>query len=547
MSIGYASVQTLPQMEVIVIPANKDLVKREKKRGKTRVCAYCRVSTDDEEQLTSYEAQIGYYTDKIQSNPEWKLVEIFADEGKSGVMTRKRDEFKRMIEMCRAGKIDRILTKSISRFARNLVDCIGYIRELKSLGVSVFFEKENIDTSKMTSEMIVAMYGVFAQAESESHSENVKLGKRYGYKIGRVPMMYNVILGYRRGPDGEPEIVPEEAEIVKLIFRKFVDGMSYGAIAKYLKEKGIKTKQGKDEWSTSVIMNILTNEKFKGDVLVQKSYVVDLFEKKSAKNTGELPMYYIKNHHIPIIPPEMFDMVQVELARRNSLKANSDKNISMKSKFSSIYALTGLVVCGECGSKYRRTTWSRNGKKRVVWRCISRLDYGTKYCKDSPTIEEEKIQNAVVAAINTMLDGKEKIKSLLNGSIAEILMAPDVEKEILGLNDTIRLKNEEIVEIIKKGVENREDRATISEKCKEKHDEVSKLQEQLNSATARRQMENSHTGQLREIYDAIDQIPGKFTEYNDDITRVMVSKVKILSAEKAEITLLNSVTLTMNL
>lgn len=547
MSIGYASVQTLPQMEVIVIPANKDLVKREKKRGKTRVCAYCRVSTDDEEQLTSYEAQIGYYTDKIQSNPEWKLVEIFADEGKSGVMTRKRDEFKRMIEMCRAGKIDRILTKSISRFARNLVDCIGYIRELKSLGVSVFFEKENIDTSKMTSEMIVAMYGVFAQAESESHSENVKLGKRYGYKIGRVPMMYNVILGYRRGPDGEPEIVPEEAEIVKLIFRKFLDGMSYGAIAKYLKEKGIKTKQDKDEWSTSVIMNILTNEKFKGDVLVQKSYVVDLFEKKSAKNTGELPMYYIKNHHIPIISPEMFDMVQVELARRNSLKAYSDKNISMKSKFSSIYALTGLVVCGECGSKYRRTTWSRNGKKRVVWRCISRLDYGTKYCKDSPTIEEEKIQNAVVAAINTMLDGKEKIKSLLNGSIAEILMAPDVEKEILGLNDTIRLKNEEIVEIIKKGVENREDRATISEKCKEKHDEVSKLQEQLNSATARRQMENSHTGQLREIYDAIDQIPGKFTEYNDDITRVMVSKVKILSAEKAEITLLNSVTLTMNL
>jgi len=547
MNVGYAQTQTLPPMEVIVIPANRDILKREKKRGKLRVCAYCRVSTDDEEQLTSYEAQIGYYTDKIQSNPEWKFVEVFADEGISGVMTKKRDEFNRMIEMCREKKIDRILTKSISRFARNLVDCIRYIRELKNLGVSVYFEKENIDTAEMTSEMILALYGVFAQAESESHSQNVKLGKRYGYKIGRVPMMYNNIMGYRRGADGEPEIVPEEADIVKLIFGKFLDGLSYGAIAKYLKEKGIKTKQGKEEWSTSVIMNLLTNEKYKGDVLVQKTYVVDLFEKKSAKNTGELPMYYIKNHHIPIISPEVFDAVQVELARRNSLKASSDKNISMKSKFSSKYALTGLVVCGECGSKYRRTTWSRNGKKRVVWRCISRLDYGTKYCKDSPTIEEEKIQNAVVAAINTMLDGKEKIKSLLSGSIAEILMAPDVEKEILGLNDTIRLKNEEIVEIIKNGVENREDRATISEKCKEKHDEVSKLQEQLNSATARRQMENSHTSQLREIYDVIDQIPGKFTEYNDDITRVMVSKVKILSAEKAEITLLNSVTLTMNL
>ena len=258
-------------------------------------------------------------------------------------------------------------------------------------------------------------------------------------------------------------------------------------------------------------------------------------------------MYYIKNHHIPIIEPAVFDMVQVEIARRNSLQATSDKSISHKSKFSSKYALTGIVVCGDCGGKYRRTTWSRNGNKRVVWRCISRLDYGTKYCTKSPTIEEEKIHNAVVSAMNTMLDNTDKIKSLIKGSIAEILQAPDSDRQIIDLTESIRQKNNEIVEIIKVGVENRDDRATISEKCKVKHDEVSKLQEMLNSATARQQMENSQTGHLREIYDTISQIPGKFTEYNDEIARQMVNKVKILSDEKAEITLFNTVKLVVNL
>lgn len=547
MNVGYANTQILPPPEVIILPANKDLVKANKKKGKIKVAAYCRVSTDDEEQLTSYEAQIGYYTDKIQSNPEWQFVEVFADEGISGVMTKKRDEFNRMIEMCREGKIDRILTKSISRFARNLVDSIKYIRELKSLGVSVYFEKENIDTAEMTSEMMLALYSVFAQAESESISNNVKIGKRFGYKLGRVPMMYNNLMGYRKGADGEPEIVSDEAEIVKLIFKKYLEGLSYGGIGKYLREQGIKTKTGKTEWSPSVIMNILMNEKFKGDVLVQKTYVTDLFTKKTARNTGELPKYYIKNHHIPIIDPEVFDMVQTEIARRNSLKSTSDKNISMKSKFSSKYALTGLVVCGDCGAKYRRVTWSKKGRKKVVWRCISRIDYGTKYCGKSPSIEEERLHDAVIAAINSMLDNSEKIKALIHGSIAEILTAPDTEKQIIGLMSSIKAKNAEIVDIIKSGVGNRENRDEISKKCKNKHDEVGKLQEKLNALTARAQMENAQTGQLREIYDAINQIPGKFTEYDDEIVRLMITKVKILSENKAEITMFNTVNITVKI
>ena len=543
--MGTVNVATNTQMmpEVIILPATKKAENLHKKKGKINAAAYCRVSTDQEEQLTSYEAQITYYTDKIQANPEWSLAGIFADEGITGVMTKNRDQFNEMIDLCRKGKIDLIITKSISRFARNLIDSIKYIREMKSIGVTIIFEKENINTSEMTSEMMVALYSVFAQAESESISNNVKMGKRFGYKSGQVPMMFGNIFGYRKGADGNAEIVPEESEIIRMIYTKFLEGNSYSAIGKMLESEGIKTIKGNSKWSISVIQGILKNEKYKGDVLVQKTYVADLFTKKSVKNTGELPMYLVKNHHVPIIEPEIFDRVQIEIARRNSLKSSSDKNISMRSKFSSKYALTGLVVCGECGSKYRRTTWSRKGVKKVVWRCISRLDHGTKYCKDSPTIDEDKLHGAIMSAINTMLDSREKLRTLLNGSIAEILSAPDTDMEIMTMLSKIDIKNSEMLEIIRQGVENREDREIIQERCRQKHEEIAAIQQSLNSAKTKQQMENSQRGQLREIYDTVSGIPGNFTEYDDELVRMAVSKVKIMSDTKAQITLFNSITI----
>ncbi len=546
MDVRYSETQVMPELEVVVIPATKSPVEK-KKKGKKRVAAYCRVSTDDEEQLTSYTAQIEHYTQVIESNPEWKLVKVFADEGITGVMAKKRDEFNEMIDMCREKKIDHIITKSISRFARNIVDSIKYIRELKALGISIYFEKENIDTGEMTSEMMVALYSVFAQAESESISNNVKLGKRFNYKLGRVPMMYGTLLGYRKGEDGKPEIIPEEAEIIEIIYTKFLEGYSYHGIAQYLMEKGYKTKKGKTEWKRSVIQGILHNEKYRGDVLVQKTYVVDLFTKKIAKNTGELPMYLIRNHHIPIITPEVYDQVQVECARRNSLKPVSEKTVSKKSRFNSKYALTGLVVCANCGSKYRRTTWARNGKKKVVWRCINRLDYGTKYCKDSFTIEEERLHAGVLEAMNSMLDNTEKIKALMKGSIAELLSAPNTVMQIHGLESSIKAKNNEIVEIIRLGVENREDRNTIEEKCRQKHKEVNELQAKLNAATAKSQIENAQTGQLRAIYDIIDKLPGKFVTFDDTVVKSMVTRVKVVSQEKIEVTLFDAVTLAVNI
>ena len=547
MNVAYApEMQTLPPMEVIVLPATKSTI-QEKQRKKKIVAAYCRVSTDQEEQLTSYEAQIEYYTNKIESNPEWKLVDIFADEGITGTSAKKRKNFMRMIEMCREGKIDRILTKSISRFARNVVDSINFTRELKSYGVSVYFEKENIDTEQMTSETILSLHSVLAQAESESLSNNVRLGKRMGYKNGRAAMQYGNLLGYRKGADGNAEIVPEEAEIITLIFTKFLEGNSYAEIAKELKNRGYKTTRGKDDWSLSVIQGILKNEKYKGDVLLQKTFIVDIFNKKSQKNTGELPMYLYKNHHIPIINPAVFDKVQVEIARRNSMKSTSDKNATENSRFSSKYALTGLVECGECGGKYRRTTWSKRGKKKVVWRCISRLEHGTKYCKDSPTIEEERIHLAIVRVLNNLLDNTEKLRSILTGSIAELLSAPNTEMQIIGLSNSIKVKNDEIIQLIAQCVENRESRTEIDRKCKEKHDEVRNLQEKLNSARAKQQIENAHSGEIREIFDMISQMPFKYEEYDDDVARKLVSRVRIMSEEKVEITLMNTVTLTTSL
>lgn len=533
--------QTTVRPEVIVIPATITEKIQKNINKILRVAAYCRVSTEDEEQLTSYRNQIEHYTNKIKQNPNWRLAGIFADEGITGVMAKKRDEFLKLIDLCRDGKVDVIITKSISRFSRNIADTIKYVRELKALGVAVIFEKENIDTSKMTSEMILDMYGVFAQAESESISNNVKLGKRFGYKEGKVPMQYGQILGYRRGENNEPEIVPEEAKIIELIYYKFLDGWSLNRLSDYLEENEYRTVKGNTVWSKATIRGILTNEKYKGDVLMQKSYVVDLFSKKVAKNNGELPMYLVKNHHKPIIPREIWDKVQVVIAKRNNIKSATDVNMIKKGKYSSKYALTGLVICGDCGSPYRRTTWTAS-KKRIVWRCVNRLT-NSGACKNSPTIDEYRLHEGIIKAMNSMIDSKQKIQALLSGSIAEILAAPDSHKEIISIKQKIDEKNDDIFKIVAQGVENRENHADIRAKCREEYEQVKKLQERLNIAEVNSQMEKESGSRLREIYDTISGLPGKITEYDDSMTRTAVTEVKILSEDKIKVTLFGTVTI----
>lgn len=406
---------------VTVIPAKSQLIDGKSQYRRLNVAAYCRVSTEQEEQQNSYQVQIAYYTDLINKNKDWSLAGIFADEGISGTQTKKRTEFNRMIRLCKQKKIDLILCKSTSRFARNTVDCLENVRLLKSLGIGVIFEKENINTLTMTSEFMIALYGSFAQAESESISKNVSLGVQMSFREGKVRYQYKNWLGYRKGEDGKPEIVPEEAKTVELIFEMFLDGYSTADIAKFLNEQGRKTARGNLDWQGISIRRILRNEKYAGDCLLQKTYTVDCITHKTAKNNGERTMFLVKDAHPAIISKEIFNLAQQELARRNSKRKVSDKTITEQGRYSSKYALTELLICGECGTPFRRCTWNVHGNKRIVWRCISRLDHGSLYCKNSPTIHEEPLHRAVVKAINCFYDCNEDVSEILKLNTEAVL------------------------------------------------------------------------------------------------------------------------------
>ena len=336
------------------IPASRSNVASNKTRlhGRQRVAAYCRVSTDSEEQINSYTAQKAYYTQKIEESPDWELAGIFADEGITGTSMKKRKEFNRMITACKRGGIDLILTKSLSRFARNTVDCLETVRMLKARGIGVIFEKENINTLTESSEFLITLFSGFAQAESESLSSNIQLGIRMAMKEGKVNFHYRSMLGYQRGADGKPEIVPEEAEVVRRIFRRYLEGCSEGQIQRELTQDGIATAKGVKAWSHQIVHNILTNEKYAGDALLQKTFTTDCISKKVKKNTGELPQYYIKDNHPAIIPRDIYQRVQEEMARRTSKRKILQKSgKTEQGKYSAKYALSERLVCGECGSQ----------------------------------------------------------------------------------------------------------------------------------------------------------------------------------------------------
>lgn len=389
------------ERKVIVIPSKPEAAQQTAVKRQLRVAAYCRVSTEEEEQQSSYEAQCHYYTDKIMTNSDWTMAGIFADEGITGTSARKRPEFLRMIRLCRQKKIDLVLTKSISRFARNTVDCLDYVRALRALGIAVIFEKENINTLESDSEMLITLLGAFAQAESESISANVRWGKRQAMREGKVSIQYKKLYAFRRGENGEPEVIPEQAEVVRQIFRQYLAGASLRMIGESLESGQIPNVTGGAAWSISAIRSILTNEKYCGDVLLQKTYVRDCISKQVVRNTGQLPMYLVRNNHQGIVDRKTFDAVQTEMARRSAGKSPSKKNASTgMTSYASKYALSERLVCGECGTLYRRCTWKKNGKSRVVWRCVSRLDYGRKYCHDSPTLDEGPLQQAILDAIN---------------------------------------------------------------------------------------------------------------------------------------------------
>ena len=434
----------MTQSRITVIPARQRVGTQKKtaEKPKVRVAAYCRVSTDSDEQATRYEGQIEHYTDFIQQKPDWVFAGIYADDGISGTNTKKREEFNRMIEDCMAGKIDMIITKSISRFARNTLDCLKYIRQLKDKNISVFFEKEAINTMDAKGEVLLTIMASLAQQESQSLSQNVKLGLQYRYQQGLVQVNHNRFMGYTKDEDGKLIVEPDEAEIVKRIYREYLEGQSFLQIGRGLEKDGILTGAGKQRWRPESVKKILTNEKYIGDALLQKTYTVDFLTKKRVSNNGIVPQYYVENSHPAIIPRDLYMQVQEEILRRANIHSGTERK---KRVYSSRYALSSIVVCGCCGDIFRRIKWNNRGCKSTVWRCVSRVEKGGFDCT-ARTVKEEMLQEVVIKAVNEMCNGKDtflpllqaNIESALGGSSEEAIAAIDeklteLQKKLLQL------------------------------------------------------------------------------------------------------------------
>lgn len=342
-----------------------------------------------------------------------------------------------------------ILTKSVSRFARNTVDSLLTIRKLKEKNVAVVFEKEGVNTLDGTGEILITILSSLAQEESRNISENTRWGVVRRFENGKMIVNHNKFMGYTKNENGDLVIVQEEAEIVRLIFRLYLEGYSAKKISQYLEENGIKTATGQDKWYDSVIFKMLRNEKYMGDALLQKTYTVDFMTKKKVINKGIVPQYYVEDDHEPIIPKELFYRVQEELARRASMnKSAVTRTKNQKSKFSSEYALTGLLLCGDCGQEYRRVTWSRNGKKKIVWRCSNRLTNGTKNCKKSETLEEGALNRAVMEAINRITRGDGDFVGAFRQNVIRVIGSYGGEQEPDEYDEKIKEKEEEMVTLI---------------------------------------------------------------------------------------------------
>ena len=517
---------------VIIIPPKPDLQQTTTVTKQLRVAAYCRVSTKEEEQASSYEAQCEYYTDKIMSNKEWTMAGIFADEGITGTSTKKRTEFLRMIRQCKQKKIDLILTKSIQRFARNTLDCINYTRILRQLGIGVLFEKENINSLPADSEFMITMYGAMAQSESESISGNIRRGKQMHAKVGTLKVPCHRLYGYKKDADGRFCIVPEQAEVVREIYERYKNGASLRNLKDWLEGNQIKTVLGTADWSVSVIKGILTNEKYCGDVLLQKTFCTDVISKKIVKNVGQMAQYYMPDHHEAIVSREQYNAVKAEMARRSALRSPSKEAVTGRSCYTSKYALSDRLFCGECGTLYRRCTWKSRGRKYPVWRCTSRLNYGTTYCHDSPAIKEEPLQNAILSAINAAMSDKpvllDRIKNAVSLELLPVqgqtMSLADIERRLAQLDEQFQQLLTEAIDAEDKEACNAQFAEILAEQTSLKKQKETILQSSMDTDRV--------CTRMKQAEQAIESTASTTTEWNENAVRQIVERVTVLSADE---------------
>ena len=491
---------------------------------KRRVCAYARVSTDSDEQFTSYEAQIDYYTKFIQANPEWEFVKVYTDEGITGTSIKRREGFNSMIEDALDGKIDLIVTKSVSRFARNTVDSLSTIRKLKAKGVEVYFQKENIYTLDSKGELLVTIMSSLAQEESRSISENVTWGQRKAFSDGKVKFTYKTMLGYEKGPDGKPMIVEDEAKLVRLIYRLYLDGKTIREIVDELDKTGIPSKGGKGRWHITTINSILRNEKYKGDALLQKKFTVDFLEHKTKKNEGEIPQYYVEGSHPAIIEPNEWEAVQLEMERRSKSKNSYNSRNPFASK----------VICGDCGGVYGMKVWHSNQPNRKeVFQCNKKFTKGKEICK-TPTLQPDDIKEAFVRAFNTILINKD-------GIIEDIEMMIETLCDFSGIDENLerqQLEVEMITDKLRKMVEENASIAQSQEEYLKKYDklkaifdkEVNKLEELRKQKTDQISKKKAMQSYLATFTTA----PEYLTEWNESVFHAFIEFVVIHQNKEAE-------------
>ncbi len=483
-----------------------------------KVAAYARVSTNSDEQYTSYEAQVSFYKKYIQEKPDWEYTEVYADEGISGTSTKKRVEFNKMIKDALDGKIDLIITKSISRFARNTLDTISYVRKLKAKGIEVFFEKENLWTLDPKSELILTIMASIAQEESRSISQNVTWGKRVGFQEGKVSFAYKRFLGYKK-EDDKIVIDEDQAVIVRDIYRMFlVEGKTPTGIAKYLKSHQIKTPSGKSaNWTKNTITSILTNEKYKGDALLQKTYTVNYLDHTKAVNAGQIPQYYVENNHPAIIDRETWEQVQLEIERRDKLGAH----------YSSTDVFASKLICEDCGGYYGRKKWHSNSRhERFVYQCNHKYKKGTNICK-TPHLSEKEIKEKFLEAYNIAIEDRDRIIADTKEVITLLTNTKELDKRIVDLKDELHIQSKRIKKLLKDNSKIITNSESYNIKYKKLTERFNIIKEELDGLKSERNKHDNKSLRMNAFLTNFKKAPKHLTEWNELIWRLLVEKATV--------------------
>ena len=513
---------------VKIIPADPHRTKSKaciEETPKLRVAAYCRVSTDTDEQATSYETQVEHYTEYISNNPKWTLAGIYADDGISGTNTKNRTEFNRMIEACMAGEIDMVISKSISRFARNTLDCLKYIRQLKAQNIPVYFEKESIWTFDSKGEMLLTILSSLSQEESRSISENVKWGQRKKFSDGKFSLCYGRFLGYEKGEDGTMVINKDQAQVVERIYGLFIAGLSPKAIAKRLTEEGAPTPGGQEKWYEGTVRSILKNEKYKGCALLQKTYTPDFLTKKAVKNDGSVPQYYVEDSHPAIIDPDQFQLVQDIFKER-----------ARDPKHSGATIFSGKIRCGCCGGWYGSKVWHSNDKyRRVIWQCNSKFKDKTR-CKTQHLTEDE-VKAAFIRLVNKLSTDREFYITELTAIKNRLGDTTELEKERRILDEQLGIDAKAVNDLIAQNARVAQNQTEYNERYEalvSRYEETERrrdeLADRINQIMIRRR-------KLERFIETVEGLPELYTEFDAGQWAALVDSMTVHAKDRITFTL----------